>query len=376
MALYTQLIAHFRERILDGSLPTGARLPTELELADRYKISRGTVRQAMGVLVNEGFLERVQGRGTFVRALPAAQENQNKASEKRIGLLLSYAFSELDLDILVGVEHAAKSRGYQVSFAYTEESAEQQTRDINWLRADHVLGLIIYPLSNIDYDESIWGLRAEGLPFVLVDRYFPKLESDHVASDNVGGAYRATEHLIILGHRRIVFVYSHHGGLVTTSVRDRHEGYRKALAAYGVAYDPSLVLQLPHPSKDDTHNPYEEILRRPDHPTAIFTTVDVEAVAFLRHAQALGLRIPEDIALVGFDNLRLTSQLHPPLTTVAQSCRDMGMRAANLLINRIEGQAGPPQHIELPTNLIIRESCGAHLHVKNLPANVNTLPGK
>lgn len=195
-----------------------------------------------------------------------------------------------------------------------------------------------------------------------------------MASDNVGGAYRATEHLIILGHRRIAFVYSHHGGLVTTSVRDRHEGYHKALTAYGVSYDESLVFQLPFPSKDDTRNPYEELLRRPDHPTAIFTTVDVEAVAFLRHAQALGLRIPEDVALIGFDNLRLTSQLHPPLTTVAQSCREIGMRAANLLINRIEGQSSPPQHIELPTNLIIRESCGARLHVKNLPADVNAGP--
>jgi DNA-binding LacI/PurR family transcriptional regulator len=132
-------------------------------------------------------------------------------------------------------------------------------------------------------------------------------------------------------------------------------------------YDESLTFQLPQLPKDDPRDPYEEFLRRPDRPTAIFTTVDFEAINVLQTAQRIGLRVPEDLALIGFDSLRLTKHIHPPLTTVSQSCRDMGMRAAHLLINRIEGQAGPGQHIELPTTLIVRESCGARLHVKNLP---------
>ena len=126
IARYAQLMSHFREQILDGSLLAGARLPTELELAAEHQISRGTVRQAMSALVTEGLLERVRGRGTFVRPLMPTASPSLRAAERRIGLVLAHSSgSQLDLDILIGVEHAAKSRGYQVSFAYAEESQEK-----------------------------------------------------------------------------------------------------------------------------------------------------------------------------------------------------------------------------------------------------------
>src|SRR5215204_692503 len=98
--------------------------------------------------------------------------------------------SQLDLDILIGVEHAAKSRGYQVSFAYAEESQEELDRDIGRLRADNIAGMIIFPVSDATYDESIWQLAADRVPFVLVDRYFPDLDTDYVVADNQGGGYR------------------------------------------------------------------------------------------------------------------------------------------------------------------------------------------
>jgi DNA-binding LacI/PurR family transcriptional regulator len=261
------------------------------------------------------------------------------------------------------VEYAAKSRGYQVTFAYTEESAEQQTNDINRLCADGVTGLIIYPLSNITYSEAIWNLDTDHIPFVLIDRYFPDLDADSVTSDNFTGGYRATEHLIILGYSRISFCYSHTGTLVTTSVRDRFEGYRKALEEYGLPFDESLVFEHPRYPKG-TPDPYIEFLSRPNRPEAIFTSVDGEAAGIMKAAQYAGLRIPEDLALVGFDNLRFTAHSNPPLTTVAQSCRDMGVQAVDLIIKRIEGQRGPKRHLELPVNLIVRESCGAKLRVR------------
>jgi DNA-binding LacI/PurR family transcriptional regulator len=364
MALYTHLIGYFRQRILDGSLAPGAQLPTEFEIAQEHQISRGTVRQALHALVHEGLIERVQGRGTFVRQMlparvhtPAAQ-----AAERRIGLVLHYMDGPLDLDILIGVEHAAKSRGYQVSFAYAEESLEQQDRDINRLREDRVAGLIIFPVSDATYDESIWRLQADGVPFVLVDRYFPDLDCDYVLADNDGGGYRATEHLIILGHTRIGFVHSSKGTLLTTSVRDRWRGYRRALQEYGCPYDETLVYQqAPTPAEGEA---YSDLLSRPDRPSAVFAVNDAVAVDLMRAAQRHGLRLPEDLALVGFDNLNYAAHLSPPLTTVAQPRLDLGLRAGNLLINRIEGQGGPPRQIELPTSLVVRESCGARLRVR------------
>lgn len=363
MALYAQLITYFRQRILDGSLPAGTRLPTELELAREHRMSRGTVRQALNALVHEGLIERVQGRGTFVRRLPP-RAALPQAADRRIGLVLNHLGGQLDLDILIGVEHAAKSRGYQVSFAYAEENLSQQDRDIMRMREDRIAGLIIFPVSDVTYDESVWRLQSSGMPFVLVDRYFSDLETDFVVADNMGGAYRATEHLLILGHTRIGFVYARIGGLKTTSVRDRWQGYRKALEDYGLLYDASLVFQRPAASAPDGGSPYETFLTRPDRPTAIFAVNDAEALSLLQAAQRCELRVPEQLALVGFDDLSFAAHLSPPLTTVAQPRMDMGLRAGHLLINRIEGQSGPPKQIELPTSLIVRESCGARLRVR------------
>ncbi|MBE3559632.1 MAG: GntR family transcriptional regulator [Ktedonobacteraceae bacterium] len=359
-ALYSQMIQEIRSRILSGDLAEGMRLPTELELARHYQASRGTVRQALGVLVNEGLLERIQGSGTFVRRLPASQNHrQPSLTQQSIGLILSQAGDELNLDILLGVEQAVKPRGYQLSFAYVEEDARQMALDIARLRHS-TAGLIIFPLSDTPHDPSLAQLHQEQVPFVLVDRYIPTLDCDYVVSDNVGGGYRATEHLLILGHRRIGFVSSSRGGLLTTSVRDRWEGYRKALREYRQSYEESLVYHLVPTPVPEPPNVYDEIMTAPDRPTAFFAVNDAVALGLLQAAQRHGLRVPEDVALVGFDDVSYAAHLSIPLTTVAQQRTELGVRAGTLLINRIEGQiVGPPKHIELPTNLIIRQSCGA-----------------
>ena len=356
-ALYEQLVGHFRTRILDGTLPPGTRLPSELALVKEYDISRGTIRQAMAALVNEGFLERVPGRGTFVRQ-PGRSQSAASVRQNRIGLLLSYPNSELDLDIMIGVESVTKSRGYQVSLAFTEEDVEQQTQDIERLRADDTSGLIVFPLSDIAYDPAIWQLQEQQVPFVLIDRYFAQLDSDYVVSDNVRGAYRATEHLIILGHRRVAFCYHTFGTLETTSVRDRFDGYCRALAGYGLSCDENLVFKSPVELGGDP-GPYVEFLSQSDRPSAIFTAVPGQVHAVMQAARQLSLQIPDDLALISFDDRHFAACIEPPLTVIAQSGWDMGARAAELIINRIEGQRGPSKQIQIPTSLIVRDSCGA-----------------
>jgi DNA-binding LacI/PurR family transcriptional regulator len=291
-----------------------------------------------------------------VRRPPDAQ-----AAERRIGLVLSRLGSQLDLDILIGVENAAKSRGYQVSFAYTEQRHEEQIRDIARLRADRVGGLIIFPISDVTSDQSIAELQAAGMPVVLVDRYLSDLDTDYVVPDNAGGGYRATEHLIILGHTRIGFIYGNMDTLLTTSVRDRCAGYRRALETYGLRGDHPAIVQLPWAGAPDAATRYEAFLAQPDRPTAIFAVNDEIALFLMQMAQRSGLRVPEDLAIVGFDDLNFAEHVNPPLTTVSQPRMDVGLRAGNLLINRIEGQGGPKKHIELPTSLVVRASCGARL---------------
>ena len=346
-ALYTQLVKYFRTRILSGQLPPGSRLPSELELAERHRISRGTVRQAMNVLVNEELVERIPGKGTFVRANSAAA---------LIGVVLPTANDALTLDILVGVEQVAKRQNYQVIFAHTEECPDQQAADIERMREQRVAGLIVFPLTNLAHDTQIEQLIAEGMPLVLVDRYFPDLAVDVVVVDNVGGGYQATSHLIGLGHRRIGFIAS--ASLTTTSIRDRFEGYCQALAEHNLPYDDDLFLF--HPG-DAPISELEAYLRAAGRPTAVFVSTDSTALRVLRTADALGLRVPEDLALVGFDDIKEAAELRVPLTTVAQAGRQVGQRACELLLDQLSNPRRPPRHEVLPVRFVVRRSCGATL---------------
>src|SRR5215470_15388047 len=349
--LQAQLATYYREHILDGRLQAGIRLPTDEELAALYQVSRDTVRQALAQLANEGLIERVQGRGTFVSQPPSNGSQVTQLKQKQIGLVLNRTYrTQLTMNLLVGVEQAAKSHGYNVSFTYSEGEQEQQARDIDRLRANHVLGMIIWPPGDTTQDASIQQLQAEHIPVVLMDRYVPGLAIDYVGSDNVGGGYRATEHLLILGHRRIGFVFAREETLQTTSVHERWQGYCKALQKYEVPYDETLVVpdlrQLPTGAQEGLL----EFLQRPDRPGAIFAVNNFVALDVLKAAKALQLRIPEDLAVVGFDDLEFAAHVHPPLTTTVQQFIDIGLRAGALLINRIEGNVGVPKHLELPTN--------------------------
>lgn len=358
--LYIQLVKHFRNLIQNGTLTPGLRLPTELELAREHGISRNTVRQAMSTLVNEGLLERYQGRGTFVRALLVQKEQLHQ----RVGVMLCHAGDQLNMEILIGIEQAAKAHGYQLSFAYSEESPAQQARDIERLLKDQVAGLIIFPLSDKENDPLIAQIQASNTPLVLVDRYLPQLTTDYVGADNFGGGYRATEHLLILGHTRIGFIHATVGGLHTTSVHDRWEGYRAALRDHGLPYDEALVCASPRTATVSADDPYIAFLNRPDRPSAVFVVTDNHVPKLLQAARECGLRVPEDLAIVGFDDLTFAAHLSPPLTTIVQPRVDIGRRAGHLLISRIAGNTDPAQRIELPTRIIVRESCGARLRIQ------------
>lgn len=347
IALYVQLVNHFRALIHSERLRPGSRLPSELDLAERYAISRGTVRQAMNVLVNEGLVERVAGKGTFVRGT-------DSAAAALIGVILPSVRDTLAIDILGGVEQTAKQHDYHVIFAQTEEQPEQQASDIRRMREQRVAGLILFPLTNLSHDPAVEDVVNDGIPVVLVDRYFPGLATDVVAVDNLGGGYLATRHLIELGHRRIGFVAA--ASMHTTSIRDRFEGYRRALAEHGLAYNARQLLYYPLEANPDDLAAYLRALERP---SALFVSNDFTAMRVMRMAAELGIGVPENLALVGFDNIREAGELGIPLTTIAQSGRQIGKRACELLIARVENPGKPYQHEFLPVELIVRRSSGA-----------------
>jgi GntR family transcriptional regulator, arabinose operon transcriptional repressor len=371
------VIGYLRNEITNGNLAPGARLPSEAQLTEMFGISRGPVRQALGVLVNEGIIERIHGSGSYVRnhapdARSTDADLKKKLERQQIGVVLNNPGDQLNMEILMGIERGAKLRGYQVVFTYSEESVRQQKRDIQRLRGDGLQNLLIFSIGKDAEAESLVALVNENVNLVLIDRYFRNLPTHFVVADNFNGGYRAVEHLLMLGHQRISFAYSHQASLQITSVEDRWRGYRRALEDYDLAYDESLVYQNPVPTTDDRG--YEPLLRRADRPTAIFAANDYEALAAMQAAQRLKIGVPDELAVVGFDDLNFAAFLPVPLTTVAQPRLDIGFRAVNVLIDQAEGLLDGVQQIMMPTNLIVRESCGSKQHVRRTLANGNGTP--
>ncbi len=251
-------------------------------------------------------------------------------------------------EVLAGVDQEARKHGYHLVFA-----AEGDRPVPNMVQQNRVDGLI---LAGCDIPrETIVNLRLQGVPLVLVDNHLERVNS--IIIDNEGGAYEATAHLIRLGHRRIAFLCEWLGDL---SFRERFEGYRRALADHGIPFDERLVAEgLPRQPRTG----YVAAQRLLDQvgdalPTAVVAANDLVAAETLRLLRERGLRVPEDVAVVGFDDGEVARHTVPPLTTVRVYRRELGALAVRRLLDLLEDPEQPPTHVRVFTKLIVRESCG------------------
>jgi LacI family transcriptional regulator len=198
-------------------------------------------------------------------------------------------------------------------------------------------------------------LRARGFPFVVVDpRTPPPRDIAAVSAAHFTGARSVTNHLVQLGHRRVGVVAGPHNWLAGEA---RLAGHAAALAGAGVLPDPALI-RLGEPTTDFGHRAARELLGRPDRPTALVCFNDKTAVGALAAAAELGLRVPADLSITGFDDIDLAQATNPQLTTVRQPLEEMGRMAVSLLIRLLEGHRVDALHVELATELIVRGSTG------------------
>ncbi|MCL5999198.1 MAG: substrate-binding domain-containing protein, partial [Chloroflexi bacterium] len=357
-------------------LQPGARLPTEAELCQRFHVSRSTIRQSLNRLEMAGLITRARGKGTFVRQVdepavhvqPLAVEPPQQVRpqpvhrpHKVVGLVFCARSDTLQMNILLGVERAAKSRGYAIMFGYSGEDARTEEQEIERLCRVGADGVIVMPVSNVAMTPGVKMLSEHNIPLVLVDRYLNGLETSYVVSDGFDGMYRVTEHLIILGYENFVFITSGRELLSTTSVLDRYRGYCKALEDYCLGHQvrPPLPVNL-----HDKETVRQFLTGTPStisaRPVAIVAVHDAVAINLMKTALGIGLTPPDNFAIVGFDDLPVASHLPVPLTTVAQPRYDMGFKSGHLLIDKIEGRVSGTEKLVLPVSLVVRESCGAH----------------
>jgi len=353
---HQQVRETLRQEIIAQSMKPGQQVATERELAERFGVSRFTVCRALSALVQEGMLVRQQGKGTFVAN---RRERLTVANTHTIALaipLLSHM--RMPAEVVKGVSRALTQKDYRLVFADTRDSATAEVQEIEKLRREKVDGLIIWP-SDIDQDKVVFReLLYTGPPFVLVDRFFEDIPTDFVATDNAWGAYQATKALIGRGHRRI----AHLTAVVTTNttVLHRRQGYEKALADHGIQVDPNLVCPPVIRESGINYKHTIAFLRQEPEPiTAIFSLNDAFAWAAYHALQELGLNVPGDVEIATFfDETEEMDGMDIPFVRVVQAKYEMGLRAGEILLDRIEGVGGckPVQVFLKPTIIDLKST--------------------
>jgi LacI family transcriptional regulator len=256
-------------------------------------------------------------------------------------------FARIAHDIDVELRHSRHS----LLIASSEESVAQERELLDNLRGLNVRGMIVAPASDRD-NLHLEALVREGVPLVVIDREVPGLRCDCVAVDNEGGAREAVGHLIAHGHRRVALI--HDDSRIVTA-RERLSGYIGALAGHGITVDERLIA-VSQSTVGDAIDATTRLFNQRERPTALFTVDGLMTKGAMLALRAMGLSVPRDVSLVGFDDFDLATFTDPQITVVAQPVSQIGPLAVRFLLERIRGSSDPPHRIRFPTRLIARGS--------------------
>jgi GntR family transcriptional regulator, arabinose operon transcriptional repressor len=347
-------------------------------LAHQFKVSRITIKKALDDLVEKGIIYRIQGKGSFV-SMEAGSEPmvyQHDPSFKRgkmVALLMPRVDARYNTAILSEIEKTLNEQGYTLIFCQTQDSQQLEQIKLKQVLDLGVEGIIIYPVEGETYNEEVLKLTLEGFPLVLIDRYFRGIDANSVCSDNFQGAYDATRHLLNLGHNRIGIISTEHHG--TTSIEDRILGYEKALTDYKTSIDQRLyLLNLEILKKEDNKKKIQEFLRKNPDMTAVFAISN--GICLLDAAEELGIDIPKDLSTVMFDDYDLADFMQPSPTCIQQNEKEIGKKAADLLVSTIEDPKLKRQKILVPIHLQVRNSTTkSSSHYKKEASPGQELPG-
>ena len=333
--VYAPLVAKLRRRLNKPTALPGAFIDSEYNLARTEGISRMSVRRAIDELVREGRLQRRPGRGVYVAPAGAGAAKANGAGRV---VQIVMPNSGLWLDTARGAKEAGLRAGVQTQIFDAHNQFDSDLDAIRNLPSTAARGAIIVSLHHRRFAEVLYELKLAHYPFVLLDEALRGLEVPTVMADNYHGGYRIGQELIHRGHRRIAFV----GDLHADTVRLRLDGLRDALSDARLYFDRALLgrVNILDPVGDwfpEIDRVTRPMLDRPDRPTAVFFSHDGAAADGYQVIQNMGLRIPKDISVVGFDGAPAFRWLTPSLATVRQPAREMGVAAMEILLALMDG---------------------------------------
>jgi len=268
-----------------------------------------------------------------------------------VGLLVPKIDNNYITEIVAGIDDELAHANFNLMLYTTHRHTgkeEQYTKSIANSMADGLL--LIVPLGTDIYLQTLQDLN---FPYVLVDQHDLTGQSDEIMTTNYKGAYEATEYLIQLGHRRIAFIT---GLLELHSTHDRLAGFKDALTDHGIRFNPKYVVQGDF-WEDEAYHATNKLLQLEKRPTAIFAANDLTAIGAMTALRDNGISAPEEMSIIGFDDISQAAFTNPRLTTVRQPLEQMGRQAVSLLLEKIRNPDRPPRRITLTTELVIRDSC-------------------
>jgi DNA-binding LacI/PurR family transcriptional regulator len=357
---YRRVFASLHASIQSGKLKPGDRLPSEAELGLLFSASRITVAKAVADLQRMGLVTRRPGAGTHVKAV-------QPASGRTFGLLIpELGLTEIFEPICHGIMRSTYARSDALLWGHASTSVQESAREaqvmVQSLITQKVAGVFFAPLvMSPDKDAAnrriAKALERAQIPVVLLDRgYMPFPERsahDLVGIDNRQAGFLAADHLLRLGARRLAFLS---GEYTANTVDARVAGFYEALRRHGIvpAADPVL-----RGSAQDAA--FVRSLLDGLRPEAIVCVNDLTAAQLMQSFMGLGVRIPEDVRIVGMDDVKYASLLPVPLTSIHQDCAGIGMAAMTAMLCRLDHPELPTRDVVLPARLVVRRSCGTYL---------------
>ena len=328
------------------------------DVARKAGVSSATVSH----VINNSRFVAAETRQRVMEAIEALRYRRDgvarslrRAKTSTIGVIIADISNPFFADLVRGIEDRiyGHEEGFNLILCNTDEDAAKERLYLDVLQERRIEGLIMVPTGeNAAY---IQDMTRSGLPIVFADRFVEGLEGDWVVVDSEDGAYALTSHLLANGHRRIAVLRAM---LTASTLEKRIDGYRRALGEAGIPFDPSLVITCRH-SIEDAHQAGLRILDSKDRPSAVFCTNNYMTLGMVQAITDRGLRCPQDIAVVGFDDFAWAASFSPRLTALAQPAYALGQEAADILMKRIgQGALAAPVHKMLKGHLIVRESGG------------------
>jgi GntR family transcriptional regulator of arabinose operon len=352
---YQNLKEYIVSVIEDGSMKQNEKMYSENELAEKFAISRHTVRKAIGDLVNDGWLYRVQGKGTFVNNTSPNVSNGNKPS-KIIGVMISFLNDYIFPTIVQGIEAKLASEGYTIFLSCTYNQHEKEKACLENLLSQNIDGLIVeatkgaLPNPNIELYQK---LRDKGVPVLFIHGAYNEFECSYLAQDDRQAGYIATKHLIDKGHRNIggIFKFDYKQG------HSRFEGFQKAINEAKFSASDNTIIWFDDDDLDYQLNKdiNKKVAAMIEKSTAIVCYNDQIAVRLMEVIKNIGLNVPDDKSLISFDDSSIAVAVEPKLTTMAHPQEKLGIRAAQIMLDIINGDKTKIEEKMQPM-LIIRDS--------------------